>query len=128
MQKIWRETAKFRDTAEDGNEDDESLREKVIKKCSFYYILEPVWSTPLPLSLKKVTATKHIPAEHAEATKPEEIRISIEKEKSRQAELELRCLKVRLRIEQATCERLRLETILGSNREKPSNNNISMSK
>ncbi|KAF9919747.1 hypothetical protein FBU30_010591 [Linnemannia zychae] len=60
MQRIWKEMTKFRDTTGNGDDDDETLREKVLKRCSFYYIVEPVWSVSWSLAPRKIISTVNL--------------------------------------------------------------------
>jgi hypothetical protein len=58
MQKLWKDTHRAINVIGNGDLDEETLRNTVLGKCPFYYILEPVWGSswsPAPRKLIEST-------------------------------------------------------------------------
>ncbi|KAG0360733.1 hypothetical protein BGZ54_009409 [Gamsiella multidivaricata] len=45
MQRLWKDTRKSINAIDNGDLDEDALRDQALKRCSFFYIMEPIWAT-----------------------------------------------------------------------------------
>lgn len=51
IKKLWKETRRWIMQTGNGDLDDEALKDLVLKRCPFYYTVEPVWASCWSLAL-----------------------------------------------------------------------------